>query len=227
MRELPVLIFNSTAATGQLYNEAHFQRHLFKLVTSPIRYYTDCDQDIYFDSHYWTACGIKYSDLAYSIDQSITTGRLTIPNANKVFSDLSLAEDLRNKALTIYRVWLNNSLGVVGCSVETDLPIAFDGVTESLPRGDGKEVQINLSSFGIAGNIMCPRRTFEAKCPWIRIGGFKGTYCASTSTGTWCDGSKSRCAILLNSSRFGGAEYISDLQTKQVLWGQRVKTWTK
>ena len=225
MRSLPVSIFDPALKTGELFNEAHFQRHLFKLVATTTYYYTDCDQNVYFDGKYWNASGIKYSDLSYAIDQSATTGQLTVPNADKVFSDLILSEDLRSKALTIYRVWLNNSLGVVGFSEEDDLPIVFDGLIERIPRADRKEVQMNIISFGVGGNVICPRRSFEPKCSWLIIGGFTGTFCKYSGLETWCDGSEARCVALSNKENFGGFEHISDLQTKQVLWGQRVKTW--
>ncbi len=221
-----------------LLAEAHFQRHFFKLVASTTHYWTDCDQDIYFDSKYWYASGIQYSDLSYAIDQAVITGSLTIPNADKVFSDLSLAEDLRNKAFIIYRVWLNNALEVIGATVESDPTlvnpdlsnlIVFDGVTDNLgaDRSTGK---VNIVSLGIAGGITTPRRVFEPNCPWTRIGGFKGTtWCAYPvgSAGTWCDGSKARCVALGNQIHFGGWEYISKLQTEEVYWCRRVKTWGK
>jgi len=228
MRTLPLAIFNPGAGTGVLLAEAHFQRHLFKLVATATHYWTDCDQDIYFDSKYWYASGIQYSDLSYAIDQSLTTGNLTIPNADKVFSNLSLAEDLRNKAFTIWRVWLDNSLNVIGATIEADLSnqIVFDGVTDNLgsDRATGK---INIASLGIAGGVMTPRRVFEPNCPWTRIGGFKGTWCAYAGAETWCDGSKARCLVLSNQIHFGGWEYISYLQTQDIYWCRRSKTWGK
>lgn len=228
MRSLPTAVFNPGAGTGLLVNEAHFQRHLIKLVASTTHYWTDCDQNIYFDSKWWYASGIKFSDLSYAVDQAVTTGNLTIPNADKVFSDLSLSEDLRNKALTIWRVWLNNALEVQGASVEADLSelVIFDGVTDNL-GADRATGRVNTASFGIAGGIMTPRRVFEPNCPWTRIGGFKGTYCQYAGAETWCDGSKARCAALSNVVHFGGWEKISELQTQEVYWCQRVKTWGK
>ncbi len=222
MRSLPALV------TAEVIKEAHFQRHLIKLVASTTHYWTDCDYKIYFDSKYWAASGISFSDLTSAIDQAVGTGSLTIPNADKVFSDLALSEDLRNKAFTIWRVWLTNSLGVIGATDEGDLSeqIVFDGVTDNLGF-DRKTGQINLVSLGIAGSVTTPRRVFEGTCPWTRIGGFKGTWCAYAGAETWCDGSKARCVALSNLVNYGGWEQIAELQNEEMRWGGRVKTWSK
>ncbi len=232
MRTLPLAIFNPGAGTGEILKEATFQAHLFKLVATTTHYWCDIDQDVYFDSKYWYASGIQFSDFSSAIDQATATGSLTIPNADKVFSDLSLAEDLRNKAFTIYRVWLTNALGVIGNATEAELvtnnQVVFDGVIESI-GSDRATAKIDIASFGIAGEITTPRRIFEGTCAWVNIGGFKGTWCAypSGSPGTWCDGSKARCVALGNQLNFGGWEKIAELQNQEVYWGRRVKTWGK
>lgn len=228
MRSLPAEIFYPIGGTGEILKEATFQRHLFKLVVGMVTYYwTDCDQPIWFDGKYWTPYGIEFSDLSYSLDQSVASCQLTIPNVNNAFSDLSLSVDLRNKAFTIYRVWLTNYLGVIGCTDERDLPVVFDGVIDSLPNSDREIARVNLVSFGVAGGVTTPRRTIDAACSWIRIGGFKGPYCTYAGAGAWCDGSKARCVELKNELFFGGWEEIATLQNQNIYWCRKQKFWGK
>lgn len=201
-------------------------KHLFKLVASTTYYWTDADQDVYFDGKYWTAKGLAFSDLSYSIDGQTATTTVTFPNVDKAISTLFLGEELRNKTFMIYRVLLNNSLVPIGVAVEADLSIVIDGLVDSIPSGHQTQAQVGLVSYNITGDVQIPRRQIEDKCPWIAIGGFKGaTYCKYAGVETWCDGSKSRCDTLANSVNFGGFEYISSLQNQQIYWGQRVKTW--
>jgi hypothetical protein len=225
MRSLPA------ALTTELAKQAHFLANLFKMDFTPTPYYwTDIDQSIYFDSKVWEPAGIKFSDISYGIDQNIATTDVTFPNVDKFFSDLSLTTELRGKAFTIYRALLNNSLNVIGCTTESGanpLPIIIDGYINSVPKMDRMTANFNVVSFSIALNINTPRRVYEPKCGWLRIGGFKGTFCAYAGAETWCDGSKLRCVELANQVNFGGWEFISDLQNQPVRWGQRVKTWGK
>ncbi len=219
MRTLPA------ALLAEIAKDAFFPAHLIKLVATATQRWTDCDQDIYFDGHWWTASGIVFSEITYATDQSVATVTLTIPNVDRVFSDLQLSDELRGRALTIYETKLDNNLSVIGCTHESDLPIIIDGYVESLPRSDQEKAQLTVQSQGMTGNIMLPRRVYETKCPWISIGGFKGTYCGYAGAEAWCDGSWARCVALSNYLHFGGWEYISALQDSAPYWGQRVKNW--
>ena len=220
MRTLPALI------TTELAKDAIFLKHLFKFVASTTYYWTDCDQDVRFDSKWWTAKGLTFTDLQYSIDGQTSTTTVTIPNVDKALSTLALGEELRNKSFMIYRVLLDNSIVPIGVATEADLSIVIDGLVDSIPSADQKAVQLSLISYNVTGDIQIPRRQIEDKCPWIAIGGFKGaTYCKYAGVETWCDGSKARCDALANSVNFGGFEHISSLQNDTIYWGQRIKTW--
>jgi hypothetical protein len=52
--------------------------------------------------------------------------------------------------------------------------------------------------------------------------------CRYAGAETWCDHTKGRCIALSNFDNFGGDEFITDMQGKQIYWGEReVKAWAK
>ena len=214
MRTLPALV------TAELLKDAIMLRHLFKLVGATTRYWTDCDQNVYFAGHWWEARGITFDSTTSALETDAETISVKIDNVGDWFSDIALAENLQKKAFYIYYVALDKNLDVVGCTVEADLPIIFDGFIDAMDI-DRKEAVIDVISFFVTFRVLTPRRMHLTTC-WKT---FKSTECAYAGAETWCDKSKSRCVTLLKTDNFGGFEYISELVDGQFYWGRRQKVW--
>ena len=103
MRALPALI------TAELAKEVAWIRHLYKLVAASTYRWTDCDQDIYFDSQLWSAHETTWPNVEYSIESSVPTLSLTIVDIDQGLKNIALAENLKRRAFIIYRVLLNSS----------------------------------------------------------------------------------------------------------------------
>src|SRR4030042_2408079 len=115
MRALPAVV------TAELAKEVAWIRHLYKLTASSTYRWTDCDQDIYFDSQLWTARETSWRDIEFSIEGGIPEEPLTLIDIDGSFKNITLAEDLKRKPFIIYRVCLNSSLGVIGYTTQVEL----------------------------------------------------------------------------------------------------------
>lgn len=214
MRALPAAI------TTELAKEVAWIRHLYKLTATATYRWTDCDQDIYFASNYWLAHEINWQSAEFSIESTVPTLSLVATDIDGALKNIALAEDLKRKSFIIYRVLLNSSLGVIGCTVEADLPIVFDGKIDNL-FFDRKEATIEIISHLCDWEVICPRRVHNPNCSWA----FKGAECGYSGGETWCDFTKSRCVTLGRQANFGGFEYIASLIDQNPYWGSRVKAW--
>jgi hypothetical protein len=219
MRSLPAAI------TTEIAKDAQFQALMFKLSLGSTYRWTDLDTAIRFANEWWQPKGIKVASFDRRIDSDVITTKLTIPNVTQWFSDICLAEDIRRKPIMIYQVWLDFNLSVLGCTLETQLPILFDGLIDSIPPGGANplEVEVNIIDYEITGSVSTPRREHASSCPWA----FAGPYCTYAGAETICDHSWARCIELANTDHFGGDEFISILADQQDYWGQRPKNWAK
>lgn len=222
MRVLPASVLTEIA------KEEMMICHLFKLVATATYRWTDCDQDVYFASNYWYTKGIIFDDFEYTLSAEVPSLTFSYPNADKAFSTIALAEDLRGKAFTIYRVLLNSSLGVIGCAAESELDIVFQGFVDQIPGMNRLDAKITVVGHRITEGGLGPRRTHSGMC-WKKFLSTECGYVDGTihpADDSWCDKSKTRCATLLNAVNFGGWEYIAKLADEELYWGARVKNWS-
>ncbi len=205
--------------------------HLFKLEATATYQWTDYDQSVHFASNYWLNKGIVFDDFEYNLSAEVPSLTFTYPNADKAFSDIALAQDLRNKPFSIYRVMLNSSLGVIGYTTEAELDddAVFKGFIDQIPQMDRLNARVSVVGHRITEGGLGPGRTHSGMC-WKKFKSTECTYVDGTihpADDSWCDQSKSRCKTLLNAVNFGGWEYISELVDKELMWGSRVKNWSK
>lgn len=202
------------ALTIEIAKEAHSFCHLIKLELSSTYYWTDCDQDIYYSSQWWTAKPIEFDQAKYSLLPKVDSLNLRIDNVDKTFSTLILSQDIRGKKCTIYRTLLDNNLAVIGAAV-----ILFMGYVDAI-ECDVRTASIELYNHFIKWKTPTPRRIHSPLCPWT----FKDTEtCHYTGGETWCDRSWDRCLNLINTINFGGFRWLPYITDKPIWWGRTPK----
>jgi len=216
MRSFPALV------TAELVKDGITICHLFKLESTITYRWTDCDQDIYLDS-WWSNKNLKFSDFQFDLSAKIPSVSWNFPNADKWFSDMVLAGEIKGKPFTIYRILIDRNLQVIGYASESEITPFFRGMIDQIPEMDRLDARASAVSHRITERGIGPKGDFSGLCWKV----FKSVHCTYAGAETWCDFTKGRCVALNNAINFGGWEYISDLSTKEIYWGRRTKNWGK
>jgi phage-related protein len=212
VRTLPDIVLREVVKAAQ------FQRQFFKIVLSSAQTlrWTDADRDIYWASYWWKSYGVTFNQLTRGKSGEADSLTLTVNNVDRSFSTIALGSNIRGSATTIYRVWLDSNMDVIGFTTEASAPMLFVGVLDQMDINQ-LEAKITILSEGIKNKIKTPRRNFSPNCQWV----FKGTYCAYAGAETWCDHTRSRCLALTNTDNFGGYQWLPELETRQFYWGTK------
>jgi phage-related protein len=212
VRTLPDIILQEVVKAAQ------FKRQFYKIVISTTQTlrWTDADRDIYWASFWWKSYGVTFNQITKGKSGEADSMNLTVNNIDRSFSTIALASDIRGAATTIYELWLDSNMDVLGYATEASAPILFPGVLDQMNINQ-REANITILSEGIKNKIKTPRRNYGPNCPWV----FKGTYCAYAGAETWCDHTRSRCNTLSNSTNFGGFGWMPELETRQFYWGTK------
>ena len=199
--------------TAELVKEYHAISHLFELSFATTYHWTDSDIDVYYDKTWWTSKGISFDAATFSASPKVDSIEFLIDNVDLAISTIVMAQEIRGKACTIYRVALDKNMTVLG---STKL---FVGFVDSIEI-DGKRARFSIYNHFIRWKMATPRRLHQATCAWT----FKGASCTYQGAETWCDHSWERCVALGNSQNFGGFRWLPGLVDKQVWWGRSPKT---
>lgn len=216
MRTLPA------AVTTGLASNYFTMAHLFALSVGTSYYrWTDFDKKINLNAIWYTPKGITFDQIDSSSDAVVETVSVEIDNADKAFSDIALANDLRGEQFWIYRVLLDSNLDAIGAAT-----LLFLGYVDQMDI-DRSKAKIEVCSIFIKWQTLIPRRVHAPTCPWIfnTAGGGAGVICSYGGAETWCDKTYERCKALSNTAQFGGFRWISDLADKEIIWGTKSKVF--
>lgn len=195
--------------------------YLFKLSLSTPRYWTSFDQDIYFDSRWWTRKNIKFDSAQLSIDAKVDSITIEIENIDKAISDILLAEDIAGKDIRIYHVFLDKlTIAPIGATTESNATKIFVGWLDRT-EVDRRRARIRCYNHFILWQKLTPRRKYDVNCQWV----FKGTECAYAGGETWCDRTWDRCVALSNKLNYGGFRHLGYLSGKEIMWGKTSKSF--
>jgi len=200
----------------EIAKEVSHIAHLIQFSFSTTKYYTDCDQDIYYDGNWYLTKPINFDAAQYSTRPTIEAIKITISNVDRTFSNLVLSEDIRSKEVQLSRIWLDKNLGVIGTA-----SLILIGYVDEITI-DKRQAEIMINDEMIKWKTLVPRRIHENKCTWQRFG---GTECAYAGAEIWCDRSWERCSELGNTINFGGFRWLNNIQDKEIWWGRKQKTW--
>lgn len=195
--------------TVELVKEYHAISHLFELSFSITYHWTDADIDVYYGGTWWTSKGVSFDSASFSASPKVDNIEFNVDNVDLSVSTLVMAEEVRGKPCTIYRVALDKNMTVLG---STKLFVGFvDGI-----EIDGKRGRFSIYNHFIRWKMSTPRRIHQATCMWT----FKGSQCSYVGAETWCDHSWERCVTLTNKVNFGGFKWLPFLVDKNVWWGR-------
>jgi hypothetical protein len=205
-----------TELTDELEKEYAFLVHLFKweasetIMNPRYQYYTDAEDDIWWDSHQWKARNIKFDSAQFSGGAKIDSIEVELDNVDGSFYSLYSKVELKGKPWTIYTTAIDRNFKVLGYYK------LFVGFTDQMEI-DVKKARISIYNHFIRWKMPTPRRTGQATCPWV----FKkvGT-CNYIGAENWCDHSWERCGELNNQPYFGGNRWLPYLADKSVWWGK-------
>ncbi len=91
----------------------HTITNLFEFQFAQTLYFTSFPQNIPYDSHWWKHKAISFDEARLSMGSSVDSLDLIIPNVDKWFSTLALAESLVGKPVFIYQAALDNNNHVI------------------------------------------------------------------------------------------------------------------
>jgi hypothetical protein len=193
---------------AEIEKEVAMTFFLLELNLTADYYFTDADQDIFYDGNLYLSVGFDFSDIAYAANMSVDKISLNLDNAGLYFSTLFLGEDVRNKTAKL-------SFGIkYGIPFEYGVIDLFQGIISDWNSSELKTQLTVVNEF-----ILWKKKTLriaQATCPWD----FKGTECAYAGGETWCDKSYDRCMVLSNTNNFGGFRFLPSIAEKEIWWGR-------
>lgn len=164
MRLIPLELSEETA------QEVYMAQHLITITTALYVYrWTDGQNSIYYDGHWWVAKGITFDTLGSTLTGQLDNLTLEIDNADLAFSDSVLSEtDIKaGNECVLEIVYLDNNLAIIGVPV-----ILFQGFVDRISMDRGK-ARVEIFSHMIRWKLSTPRRQHTPSCPWL----FKGVEC--------------------------------------------------
>lgn len=182
--------------------------------------YTDCDVPIYL-SNVYSPLGFKFNSVDYSTDNIVDSLTIEIDNVDQVQTVLFVGGTPQGGDVILSQVVLDSSYEIVGGSSIT----LFEGELDSWEI-DGERLKLTATSIFYQWSQNTTNR-HSASCRWKVFNsstlGTSGIECASTAGSTWCDRTYSRCAVLNNTTNFGGFRWLPSIIDKDIWWGRRPK----
>lgn len=136
-------------------------------------FFTDHNEDITFDSQLYTAFPISRSIIQYSADQKVSSVQVNASNVDLAFSAFIAANDIRNKSISIKKVFLDKLADA------NDFVILFKGVMDS-PSLTEEIISLICVDEIQAITSQLPKFMYTHTCGNI----FKSTKCGYVGVGT-------------------------------------------
>jgi hypothetical protein len=156
MRALP------TELGIEVLADYRFTRHLFIFEwTSGTKYWTDCDQDIYYGGNPYLSRDIRFERINSSMS-GIDNISIEIDDIDQTIKTIILAESIKNKSVYVYLAALDQSVQVLG------LPyLLFYGFCDEATRPIGSQrFQIEVYNEMIKWKMKTPRYLCSPTCQW-------------------------------------------------------------
>lgn len=171
---------------------------LFRLhvTDADVRYYTSYDSDVVFAGKTYSAYPIYFDNVTVSVEEAIDSIRITVGNADRVFTDLCETYDgLVRKRLEVITTF-------VGMTLAADSVIEFDGYISRATFPNAEQCVFEVTNILHLGDIRVPLRSFsQCYCTWD----FKDPEtCKYSGATTSCDKYYKTCISLNNFQNFGG-----------------------
>jgi phage-related protein len=214
--DLPIELQNT------FLRDVHFIKHLISLeFTSYTCRYTECDQDIYYDGHWYESHPVQFDTISMGTTLEAITLKITLSNIDKKFSSLVLTEKIQDKVCQIKRIYLTKDLSIIGAP-----RLVFYGYCDDY-NIDKKDAEINISDELIRWKRQIPCRMHDEHC-WKSFKGDDCHYVDGSVPGDddWCDHTLARCIALENDDNFEGFSHVIELMDKEIWWGKCPKTFT-
>jgi len=157
----------------------------------------------------WKPCGFSYQPVSYSMDNVVDQLILTVDNLDQELTPDFVGGTAQRSDVILRSVVLNAADEPLGAVT------IFQGVIDSWNMPNDW-IEITVASELVQWN----QRTLAIHSPSCRWDDFKGTECAYTGTGTWCDRTYARCGSLGNAENFGGCRWLPSIEDKEIWWGK-------
>ena len=182
-----------------------------------VYYYTDCDIPITLTNTY-TPKGFKFQPIKYSINDIVDQATIEIDNVDEVMTSLFVGSTPQGGDVVLSLIVLNASYGIIDSSSIT----LFEGEIDAWSLNEGRLSVTVTSIFHQWSQHTLSKHS--PSCRWKVFNsstlGTSGIECQSTAGALWCDRTFERCAVLNNSSHFGGFRFLPDIVDKDIFWGR-------
>ncbi len=178
-------------------------------------YFTDLDEDIYYNNKIYKSYPFKINEFNYSIGARVDNLSITFDNVSLLPVSLFLNKEQRGREVVLLFSALDNNGNVIG---------AFEVFRGFINKITIKEQsKTSVATIEITHELaLWNKETLRLqtyKCPWR----FKDVNCGYNGTETWCDKTYERCLQLGNTPNFGGFPHLADIEGKEIWWGRKPK----
>lgn len=209
MRNIPQDLYNyisnSIATTGFLL-EFYF--------TFGEYYFTDIEDDIYYDNKHYRSYPFKVENINYSIDNQADEIRVVFDNVSLLPVSMFLNEDQRGRDTILRFFAIDENYNVLG-SFEV-----FSGFINNIRIKE--EENTSICEIGITHELALWKkntlRYVTYRCPW-RFGDVNCKY--KPKPNETCDKTYSTCMKYKNTANFGGFPNLEDIEHKEIIWGRQ------
>jgi hypothetical protein len=182
-------------------------------------YYRYCSLDVPLfttdtdgPSGYFVPRNFDFESLEYTLSNVMDTAVLTVDNGDRILTSIFVDGIIEEQPASLYLGLLDATGDYIG-GVKL-----FEGEVDDWEL-DENEVRITIGSIFSRWSQSSGGK-HSASCRW-KV--FKGTECAYSGSGEWCDRTYNRCVQLENSANFGGFRFLPSLENTTIWWGPTPK----